>query len=236
MEKVTAIIPAAGLGKRFSSSRRKPFAEIAGTPVLIFTLKRLHEIKSIAEIIPVLREEDMEKGLELIEANNFKKIKQLAPGGRERQDSVYNALKLIKKESLVLIHDGVRPLISAELIERLLSEVKGFDGVVPGLPVKETLKKVNAKGFITSTMKREEIWSIQTPQVFPLKTIKEAYDKAYEDGFYATDDAALVERIGGKVKTIEGSPFNIKITIPEDIKIVEFLLRNVREPLAHKEV
>jgi len=123
-----------------------------------------------------------------------------------------------------LIHDGVRPLISAELIERLLSEVKGFDGAVPGLPVKETMKKVNTKGIVTSTVKREGIWSIQTPQVFPFKIIKEAYDKAYEDNFYATDDAALVERIGGKVKIVEGSPFNIKITTPEDIEMAEYLL------------
>lgn len=225
MEKVTAIIPAAGVGKRFSSSKRKPFAEIAGTPVIIFTLKKLHEIKSIVEIIPVLREEDIEKGLELIEAYNFKKIKQIIPGGKERQDSVYNALKFVKKDTLVLIHDGVRPFIPDDLVMRLLSEMKGFDGVVPALPVKETLKKVDANRLVTSTVKREGLWSIQTPQVFPFKVIKEAYDKAYEEGFYATDDATLVERIGGKIKVIEGSPFNIKVTTPEDLEIVEFLLK-----------
>jgi 2-C-methyl-D-erythritol 4-phosphate cytidylyltransferase len=222
--KVVAIVPAAGLGKRFDISVRKPFAKVADIPLLIYTLKRLHEAKSITEIIPVLRQEDMEMGLGLIESHNLNKVKQVTPGGKERQDSVYNALGLIKKDCLILIHDGVRPLISTELIERLLQEVKGVDGVAPGLSMKETLKEVNTKGFVLATVKRGKFWTIQTPQVFPFKVIKNAYDKAYTDGFYATDDAALVERIGGKVKIIKGEPFNIKVTTPEDMDIVEYVL------------
>jgi len=222
--KVIAIIPAAGRGERFHPSIRKPFVEVAGAPLLIHTLKKFHEIKSITEIIPVLREEDIKKGLELIEAYNLKKIKRIAPGGRERQDSVYNALRLIREDGMVLIHDAVRPLISAGLIEKLLYEVKGVDGVVLGLPVRETLKEVNTRGFALSTVTRERFWTIQTPQVFPIKVIRKAYDEAYKDDFYATDDAALVERIGGKVKIIAGTPFNIKVTTPEDMEMVEFLL------------
>lgn len=222
--KVVAIVPAAGLGKRFDISVRKPFAKVADIPLLIYTLKRLHEAKSITEIIPVLRQEDMEMGLGLIESHNLNKVKQITSGGKERQDSVYNALGLIKKDCLILIHDGVRPLISTELIERLLQEMKGVDGVAPGLSMKETLKEVNTKGFVLSTVKRGKFWTIQTPQVFPFKVIKNAYDKAYTDGFYATDDAALVERIGGKVKIIKGDPLNIKVTTPEDMEIVEYVL------------
>lgn len=221
--KVIAVVPAAGIGKRFSQSIRKTFAKIAGIPLLIYTLKRLHETKLITEIIPVLRQEDMERGLELIETHNLNKIKQIAPGGKERQDSVHNALRLIQGDSLILIHDGVRPFIPDGLIKRLL-DIKGVDGVVPGLPVKETLKEVNTRGFILSTVKREKFWIIQTPQVFPYKVIKKAYDKAYKDSFYATDDAALVERVGGKVKIIKGSPFNVKVTTPEDLEMVELLL------------
>lgn len=244
--KVVAIVPAAGLGKRFGTSVRKPFANIEGMPLLICTLKRLHKAKPITEIIPVLRQEDMEKGLELIETHSLNKIKQIAAGGKERQDSVLSALRLIEevgdstlRDGLILIHDGVRPLISTELIERLLREIKGsgltclpdrqaraeVDGVVPGIPVKETLKEIDkTKGFVLSTVKREKFWIIQTPQVFPFTVIKKAYDKAYTDGFYATDDAALVERIGGKVKIIAGDPFNIKVTTPEDMNMVEHLL------------
>lgn len=254
--KVVAIVPAAGLGKRFSTSKRKTFVKVAGTPLLIYTLKKLHNTSSITEIIPVLRQEDMERGFELIKSHNLNKIKQIAPGGKERQDSVCNALNLIKKDCIILIHDGVRPFISNQLIKSLLLEIKGsglaclppacstsrrpsgrdrqartkIDGVVPGLPVKETLKKVDRKkGIVLSTIKREKFWTIQTPQVFPFAVIKKAYDKACKDGFYATDDAALVERIGGKVKIITGSPFNIKITTPEDIDIAEFLLKKQEE-------
>ena len=244
---VIAIVPSAGLGKRFNPSAKKIFAHIAGIPVFIYTLKRLQEIKSITEIIPVLREEDFRKGLKLIKSYKINKVKQIARGGQERQDSVYNALCLIennppvppfdkrglrgdckkgKKQNgcLILIHDGVRPLVFAELIKRLLNEIKGVNGVIPGLPVKETLKEINNRGYVLSTVKREKYWAIQTPQVFQYKIIKKAYDRAYKDGFYATDDAALVERIEGKIKIIAGSPFNIKITAPEDLKMAESFL------------
>jgi 2-C-methyl-D-erythritol 4-phosphate cytidylyltransferase len=222
--RVTAIVPSAGIGKRFGSLGTKPFVEIRGLPVVIHILKKLHEIKVIKEIIPVFREQDMERGLEIIERHKLKKIRRIARGGKERQDSIYNALKLIKDEDcIVLIHDGVRPLVSRELIERLINEV-GDDGVVPGLPVNETLKEVDTRGFALSTIKRDRVWTIQTPQVFPFKVIKRAYEEAFKDGFYATDDAALVERIGGKVKVIRGSVFNIKITTPDDIEIIESLL------------
>jgi len=223
--KVVAIVPAAGLGKRFSASEKKTFVKLSGTPLVIYTLKKLHKSASVTEIIPVLRQEDLATGLELAESHNLEKIKQIATGGKERQDSVYNALKLVNEDCLILIHDGARPFISGEMIENLLKEIKGVDGVVPGMPVKETLKEVDIKKrIVLSTVKREKLWTIQTPQIFPFKVIKKAYDKAYADGFHATDDAALVERIGGKIKIIPGSPFNIKITTPEDFDVAECLL------------
>lgn len=229
--KIVAIVPAAGLGMRFSNILRKPFAKVADIPLLIYTLKRLHQAKSITEIIPVLRKEDMSRGLELIESYGLEKIKQIASGGKERQDSVYNALKLVeagaarsRDDCLIFIHDGVRPLVSAKLIQELLKGIKGVDGVVPGLSVKETLKKINTKGFVISTVNRKGLWTVQTPQVFPFKVIKRAYDRACKDGFHATDDAALVERIGGRMKTIKGDPNNIKVTTPEDMDMVEYLL------------
>ncbi len=234
--KGVAIVPAAGLGKRFGASVRKPFADVAGAPLLIYSLKRLQEEKSVVEIIPVLREEDMKMGLELIEANNLSKVKQIAPGGKERQDSVRNALRLINDECLILIHDGARPLVSAGLIARLLQEIKGadsartrVDGVVPGLPMKETLKEVNTEGLVLSTVKRDKFLAIQTPQIFPFKIIKKAYDAALRDGFHATDDSALVERTGGRVRVIKGDPFNIKVTTPEDMDIVEYVLAKNRK-------
>lgn len=230
-----AVVPAAGWGRRFGISRKKPFVELLGTPLLVHTLRRLHSVSSITEIIPVLREKDIEKGLKLVRDYKLSKIKHIALGGKERQDSVYNALCLIESfpisqgKILILIHDGVRPLVTHRLIEKLLSEIKSkedIDGVIPGLPVKETLKEVSGSSFVIFTKSRERFWAVQTPQVFRFNMLKKAYDEAYKDGFYATDDSALVERIGGKVKVISGDPFNIKVTTPKDIGMVEYLLDN----------
>lgn len=236
--KVVAVVPAAGVGKRFSTSTKKPFVDFLGIPLLIHTLKRLHAVKSITEIIPVLRKEDIKKGFELMETYNLNKVRRIAVGGRERKDSVYNALRMIENEDLILIHDGVRPLVTQELVKKLLSEISNkqsnnsIDGVILGIPVKETLKEVGDNGFVHSTKKREKFWTIQTPQVFRFNVLKKAYDSVYKYGFYATDDSALVERIGGRVKVILGDPFNIKVTTPEDVEIVKYLLTTKRESVS----
>lgn len=222
---VIAIVPSAGVGKRFDPEKRKTFVEIQGIPLLIHTLKRLHESEYIMEIIPVLREEDIEKGYELVTEHGFNKIKRIIEGGKERQDSVYNGLMAISGNGLVLIHDGVRPIIPDGLIERLIDGIDGFDGIAPGLPLKETIKAIDDDGIVMETIQRDRYWSIQTPQLFHPDILKRAYEDAYRDGYYATDDAALIERIGGRVKVIMGSPYNIKVTTPEDIEIVRFLMR-----------
>lgn len=215
--KVVAIVPAAGIGKRFGSSEKKQFVTVTDNPLLLYPLRVLHSIHSITEIIPVVQKEDIERCRMLISARMLNKIKKIVPGGSERQDSVYNALKHIKDDCLVLVHDGARPLVTRELIERLLQEITGVDGVIPGIPARDTLKQVDSQGYVRSTVRREDFWLIQTPQVFRYQTIKKAFDKAFEDGFYGTDDAVIVERIGGKVKVIPGDPLNIKVTTPEDM-------------------
>lgn len=215
--KVVAIVPAAGIGKRFGSSEKKQFVTVTDNPLLLYPLQVLHSIESITEIIPVVQKEDIERCRKFTPAGMLNKIKKIVPGGGERQDSVYNALTHVKDDCLVLIHDGARPLVTRELIERLLQEIPGVDGVIPGIPVRDTLKQVDSQGYVHSTVRREDFWLIQTPQVFQYQTIKKAYDKAFEDGFYGTDDAALVERTGGKVKVIPGDPLNIKVTTPEDM-------------------
>jgi len=236
--KIIAIVPSAGLGKRFDPSRRKTFVSINGVPLLIYTLKRLHDEASIAEIIPVIREEDTDRFNEMAEQHHMDRIRRVAPGGKERQDSIYNALRLLDRDgtdhyrnSFVLIHDGVRPYIPEGMIDKLMDEIKGVDGVVPGVPVKDTIKEIDAGGNVVSTLDRDKVRAVQTPQFFSFRVIKKAYDKAYEDGFYGTDDASLVERAGGRIRIIEGSPFNIKITTPEDLKIVEFLLEKEQHSL-----
>lgn len=222
--KITAIVPAAGAGRRFERSTGKTFVNLGGVPLLIHTLRRLQSIELITEIIPVLREDEIEKGIEMIDTHEVKKIKRVVPGGDERQDSVYNAIRLLEKGDLILIHDGARPIFPIGLVERLVQAIRGVDGVVPAIPLKDTLKVVDDSDVVVSTANRERFRAIQTPQVFRFEIIRKAYEKAYVEGYRATDDAALVERIGGRVKVIAGSPFNIKITTPEDFEIVKFLI------------
>ncbi|GAB4539030.1 MAG: 2-C-methyl-D-erythritol 4-phosphate cytidylyltransferase [Thermodesulfovibrionia bacterium] len=224
-ESVTAIVPAAGMGKRFNINKRKTFVEIDGIPLIIHTLKRLNESGCIREVIPVLMHDDIEKGYNLIAEHGLKKIKRIVEGGKERQDSVYNGLKAIGDDGIVLIHDGARPIIPDGLIEALINEIDGLDGVIPGIPLKETIKTVDDSGTVIETLNREGLLSIQTPQVFCLDVLRRAYQDAYKDGYYGTDDAVLVERIGGRVKVIMGSPYNIKVTTQEDIEIVRSLMR-----------
>jgi len=242
-EKVVAVVPAAGLGKRFGAGTNKPFQTLVGKPLIIWVLETLEAIDEVVEIIPVLKSEDMECGLKIFERAGLLKIKRIAQGGKERQDSVYNGLKLIEdKNCIVLIHDGVRPLAERDLIEKVIKELlispapplkeggkwgfKGYDGIVPGVPLKDTIKEAT-DGIIKKTLRRDALWAIQTPQIFPYKSIFSAYNKAMKEEFYSTDDAAIVEKYGGKIKVVMGSYRNIKITTPEDLDIAEFLLRKV---------
>lgn len=241
--KVIAIVPAAGFGRRFGSGINKPFRSLCGKPLVIWSLETLEAVINVKDIIPVLKTEDVEYGKKIFKEYGISKVKMIAPGGNERQDSVYNGLKLIEdKNCIVLIHDGARPLIEKDLIEKAIKELviltseaqggrfkrgngrsKRCDGVIFGVPLKDTIKKAE-NGMVTETLKRDTLWAIQTPQIFPYKTIFSAYEKAREEGFYSTDDAALVERYGGKLKVVIGSYKNIKITTPEDIVIAEFLI------------
>jgi 2-C-methyl-D-erythritol 4-phosphate cytidylyltransferase len=248
-EKVVAIVPGAGKGKRFGPGTNKPFQSLSGKPIIVWSLEILEAVVGVVEIIPVLKMEDMEYGLKIFEKYGISKIKRIAPGGKERQDSVYYGLKLIEdKNCIVLIHDGVRPLIERNLVEKMITELlspsvpplqkgpvrpdlpgggeggfNGFDGVTLGIPLKDTIKEAE-NGIIKKTLRRDSLWAIQTPQIFPYKNILTAYDRAMKEGFYSTDDAALIERYGGKIKVVMGSYKNIKITTPEDLAIAEFLL------------
>ena len=236
---MVAIVPAAGLGKRFGPGANKPFLSLQGRPLIVRPLEVLASVEAIAEIIPVLKAEDMEEGRRIFDEYGISKIRRIAAGGNERQDSVYNGIRLIEqRNSFVLIHDGVRPLIEKDLIEKAIRALSGppgpagggekgseFDGVILGVPPKDTIKEAEG-GIITRTLKRDALWAVQTPQVFRYSEIFMAYERAMQEGFYSTDDSALLEHYGGKVKVVTGSYKNIKITTPEDILIVEALMEN----------
>ncbi|MFZ5996330.1 MAG: 2-C-methyl-D-erythritol 4-phosphate cytidylyltransferase [Nitrospirota bacterium] len=230
MGKIAAIVPAAGLGKRFG--KNKSLYELAGKPLLIRVLEALQGVVEIDEIIPVLKGEDIAPGAALIEQFGITKVKRVIPGGRERQDSVYNGLKALDgRASIVVIHDGARPLADAELIRRTVTGLGDFDGAVAAVPVKDTIKEARIEKpeegelIVRRTLDRSVLWAVQTPQVFYLEKLRNAHEKARADEYYATDDAALVEKYGGLIKIVEGSYRNIKVTTPEDIAIAEALLK-----------
>lgn len=223
--KTIAIIPSAGLGKRFGKDKNKTFETLGSKPLLIWALETLETMPEISEIIPVLKESDIKAGTELLSQYRITKVKQIAPGGRERQDSVFNGLHFIKDTgSIVLIHDGARPFIEPKTVRRALRALSGCDGVVIGVPPKDTIKVIEGQ-LIRQTLKRDTLMAIQTPQIFFYRPLLAAYEDAMTESFYATDDAALVEKNGGRIGVVLGEYTNIKITTPEDLVIAEAFLK-----------
>src|SRR5690606_5947261 len=153
---------------------------------------------------------------DLVRSYKFMKVKAIVKGGRERQESVYEGLKRIKEECIVLVHDGARPFVRIEHIQKLVQVTSEKSAAILAVPVKDTIKRAK-DGIVQETFDRSELWSIQTPQAFKLSLLKEAYEKAEMDGFTGTDDASLVERIGHHVEIVEGDYNNIKITTKEDL-------------------
>lgn len=227
MSKVTALIPAAGMGKRMGKAVAKQFLPLGDKPMLAHTLLVFQRAAEIDEIIPVLSEEDMESCLrDVIEQYHITKVKTLVVGGKERQDSVANGLQKLEKDaSIVLVHDGVRPFVTLEMIKESVEFAKKGECVAVGVPIKDTIKEVDGKRMVRRTLERNRLWAIQTPQAFPVKILKHAYEESYQHDRHGTDDATLVERAGGKVRVIMGSYENIKITTPEDLILAEEILR-----------
>jgi 2-C-methyl-D-erythritol 4-phosphate cytidylyltransferase len=221
MRRVSAIIVAAGKGKRFGSS--KQFALLKGKSVLDWCLEKFEANKSVAEIILVLRDENL-RGKYL---GRYHKIAAVARGGERRQDSVLSGLRRIdpEKADIVLVHDGVRPLVGQDLINRVIAAAQEKGAAVPAIPIGETIKLIE-KQEVRQTLDREKLFRIQTPQGFTYGILKHALDKAREDNFYGTDEASLVERTGKRVAIVAGEPKNIKITTREDLKIAEALLED----------
>ena len=225
--KADAIIVSAGKGQRFMEGRKKQFFLLADKPILTHTLDKFENCPLIDSILLVVGQEDMDYCLkEIIEKNRYRKISQIVPGGKRRQDSVKNGMDALSRDAnIVVIHDGVRPFVTREMIEDSIHSAQRFGAVVIAMPVKETIKMADADGTVLKTLDRESLWQIQTPQTFQAHVIKEAYQKATENGFVGTDDASLVERLGMKVHILPGSYTNIKITTPEDLILANLFLR-----------
>ena len=225
--KIVALIAAAGKGKRMNTRISKPFIPIFGKPILAYTIEKFERCKLIDKIYLTVNSEEKELcSRNIIMKYNFSKVQELVDGGETRQDSIYNGLKALDKDTdIVVIHDGARPLIKETIIQDSIETAQKYGAAVTAIPIKDTVKKCGKDFFINKTLNREEIWRAQTPQTFRYDLILPAYDQAYEYKYLTTDDAAIIERYGNKVKLIIGSEENIKITTPFDIIVAENFLK-----------
>lgn len=214
---VSVIIPAAGLSRRMGENKKKQFLKLGNKEVIAYTIEPFEKHSAVKEIILVIRESDKEKVQHIIHKFKFSKVK-IAIGGNTRQASVFNGIKKSNETTaFILIHDGARPFIDENLITQVIKKVKKYHAVAVGVKTKDTIKRIDQEGFIIETLKRDELVNIQTPQAFQREIIVNAHQKSTVDNFISTDDASLVEKYETKVKFVEGSYDNIKITTPEDI-------------------
>jgi 2-C-methyl-D-erythritol 4-phosphate cytidylyltransferase/2-C-methyl-D-erythritol 2,4-cyclodiphosphate synthase len=229
--KTVVIIPAGGSGKRMRGNLSKQYMPIDGNPILALTLKVFQLSKDIDEIVLVTPEADIQMVRQMIiEPYRISKVRHILAGGKQRQDSVRNGLVVIGNDvEIVLIHDAVRPFISTGIIHMAVREAAKHGAVTVGTPVKDTVKRIDQNGWVLDTLDRQFLWMAQTPQAFKRSIIHDAHRRAYEDRFYGTDDASLVERMGFKIRMIAAFDENIKITSPEDLLIAEFLLKKTKE-------
>ncbi|MFA7404859.1 MAG: 2-C-methyl-D-erythritol 4-phosphate cytidylyltransferase [Pelobacteraceae bacterium] len=229
--KSIALIPAAGMGKRMGASINKQYLQLNGMPIVAHTISVFENSPLIDAIYLVIPADEIPYCRQhVIEAFGFRKVAAIVPGGQERQNSVMNALKAMRNyvsdDDVVLIHDGVRPLITEDLLSDSISTARLHDGALVAVPVKDTVKRVH-NGIVCDTPPRESLWLAQTPQSFRFGKIYAAHLSAESDNFAGTDDASLIERTGGKVHIIPGDYRNIKITTPEDLILAETFLSTI---------
>jgi 2-C-methyl-D-erythritol 4-phosphate cytidylyltransferase len=223
---VSAIIAAAGEGIRMKGPTRKQYLELSGKPVLSYPLIAFDDCALIEEIFLVIPKEDISDCRNnIISLLDLRKRVHLVPGGVHRQDSVFNGLLSVSKNTdIIIIHDGVRPFIRSEDLTACILFAKDVGACILGTPASDTLKRVEKSQIIEETLDRENIWLTQTPQAFKYDLILKAHEVARRDGVIGTDDASLVERLGKDVKIINGTKYNIKITVKEDLAVANALI------------
>jgi len=231
--KSIALIPAAGMGKRMGASINKQYLHLDGIPIVARTISAFEKSPLIDAIYLVIPADEIPYFREhIVDAYRFCKVAAIVPGGKERQHSVMNGLRAMREEmsgdDVVLIHDGVRPMITEEMLRESIAVASSNDGAVVALPAKDTIKSV-VNGIVTGTPDRITLWHAQTPQVFRYRVIYSAHQAAETDNYLGTDDASLVERIGGQIRIVRGDYRNIKITTPEDLLLAEAFLASERK-------
>jgi len=248
--KVFVIIPAAGLGTRMAgapspgraakpaAATSKQFAELGGAPIVILTLRKFAAVPQVDEIYVALRKSEISGFRARLDKEKLRKPVHLVEGGEHRQQSVANALEAVKAatEDIVLVHDAVRPFVDADIIRNVIDAAARHGAAIAAVPAVDTVKQVDrtAEGaVVNTTIPREHVVLVQTPQGFRYHVIRDAFHEAARDGFTGTDESSLVERSGREVAVVMGSPRNLKITTPSDLELAEFYLSlETRRPLA----
>ena len=225
--KVGAIIPAAGRGKRIGASVPKQFLKIQGKPLLHHTLTVFASCKLIDYVVLVMPRADVdEMGEDWL--NKYAIVREVVVGGEQRQDSVYNGFNSLERTTdIVVVHDGVRPFTTPQMITATVEEAQQHGAAITAIPVNDTIKQA-IDGFVKQTVSRDGLWRVQTPQAFQYGLLQQAFKKAKEDFYYGTDEGALVEYLGERVKIVPGSELNIKITRKEDLALGESLLSRAK--------
>lgn len=230
--RVTALIPAAGMGKRMAAGMNKQYLQLGDRPILAHTLAVFESAPFVDDIYLIIPEDEIAYCREnVVERFGFTKVRRIVAGGSERQHSVLNGLRAVEgvtADDPIIIHDGVRPFIPLSVIERSVETARSSDGALVAVPVKDTVKVVR-DGVVIDTPPRETLWLAQTPQTFRYGIIREAYEQADADRWLGTDDASLVERLGKSVRIVKGDYGNFKITTPEDLVLAEAFLNKARE-------
>lgn len=223
---VSAIVVAAGKGRRLDTGTRKQYLPIAGRSILSHALAGIDACREVESIFLVVPAADFGYCNDrILPEAPLRCPVTLVAGGRERQDSVFNALEALpEKGGLVAVHDGVRPLVDPEMVSRCIRCAARFGACIPGIPADDTIKKADSEYRVAETVDRKGLWLVQTPQVFRTDLLHRAHRQAVEDGCSETDDAALVERIGRRVMIVAGSKTNVKITTASDLEIAKALL------------
>ncbi len=223
--------PASDAGRK-PRTASKQFSEIGGTPILVHTLRKFAASPEVAEIYVALRANEIAGFRARLQADKDLAVKkiELVEGGEHRQQSVANAIAAVSAspDDIVLVHDAVRPFVTAEIIHDVIEAARKYGAAIAGMPAMDTIKEVQrtAEGaVITATVPRERVVMAQTPQGFRHSVLRKAFDEATADGFLGTDEASLVERSGHEVVVVMGSPRNIKITTPADMELAEFFLK-----------
>ena len=236
MNRIAAILPAAGLGTRMGAETPKQFLELDGVPIVILSLRRIASCDLVTDIIVATRADEVTKLEERIRVEKFKQTVRVVKGGDSRQDSVARALEQIPGDTeIVLVHDAVRPFVTRDQITRVIEEARNCKAAILGIPAMDTVKEVKRASLpedvalITATIPRERIVLAQTPQAFSTTLLKEAFARAQADGVNSSDEAGLVERLGHNVHVVLGSDRNMKITKPADMDLARFYMEREKQ-------